>query len=440
MLLEFSVANFRSIGEEQTLYMQPAFKSKDEDHNILETGIRREPQALPVVAILGANASGKSTFLEALLYLAHIIDESGSRKKDMNYSDQSFKLNSEYKKNPTSFKIKFIAPDGALYNYYLSLFPEKISREKLTKRANVKYAKETILIERIEQKINLHNSIHNKKSFLNLWNAEINKQETALSFLANKGDVEIFDVIMLWFNRLLYILPTKLPESATAKLLHNNIFDNSLVIDFLKSADINIAGVEIKKNEFEVPSEVHSEINALIAKKLESIAPVEVETKISNSNQYNINFAHTTTQGKKIFFNIKDESEGTKSVFAFYAPLEATLAQGSILIVDELDNSLHPYLVRKIIQLFTDKKTNPKGAQLIFTTHDVTVMDKSLLRPDEIYFTEKDKETFETKLYSLAEFKGMGSVSKNDRGEKLYKDYLNGRFGAVPDVDWEVGI
>ncbi|WP_163293638.1 ATP/GTP-binding protein [Desulfovibrio sp. JC022] len=428
MLLEFSVANFRSIGEEQTLYMQPAFKSKDEDHNILETGIRREPQALPVVAILGANASGKSNILKALDTLRQIISISANRTKNDNYSDYSFKLNPDYSQKPTIFKIKFLS-FGKIYTYHIEITPEAITKENLTVVSSAKGSRIKTLIKREGQKTEFHKSIYHKKSFLDLWSADLNKQQTALAYLSNKGEVDTLESVVEWFSITGLISPDARAHLVTANTIMRQNEKKDPILKYLQNADFNICDIKITKG--------NTAKEDLTEKQRELL-------QVTNGRFHpdlKTHFAHTDTEGKIIYLSLeKDESNGTKTYFALASLILSALQIGATMWIDELDLSLHPYLIRRIIQLFTNKETNPKGAQLIFTTHDVTVMDKSLLRPDEIYFTEKDKETFETKLYSLSEFKGMGSVSKNDRGEKLYKDYLNGRFGAVPDVDWEGGI
>ncbi|OEU66024.1 MAG: hypothetical protein BA863_10900 [Desulfovibrio sp. S3730MH75] len=429
MLLEFSVANFRSIGEEQTLYMQPARKSKaDDDHNILQTGIKREPEALPCVAILGANASGKSNVLKAMFFLQNIVEESSLRKKDDVFGDNRFRLNPAYTKKPTYFRTKFVAKDGHMYQYWLELVPEAIIHEKLTVIPNTKGAREVTLIDRQQNKIELHRSIHPKKSFLDVWKAEINNQQTALAYLANKGEISIFEPITRWFATFAIASPTDYPEFITTSAIKSGTITQQEVINILQAADIHIHGINIMEEE-------SSQDLSPYEKKIHDISDGRLLPRLKTI------FTHLDTQGNLISFDLKnDESNGTKSLFALSVIIISTLIIGSRLIIDELNSTLHPYLVRKIIQLYTNKETNPHGAQLIFATHDVTVMDKTLLRPDEIYFTEKDRETFETKLFSLSEFKGVGSVGKNDRGQKLYKDYLDGRFGAVPEVDWDGGL
>ena len=124
------------------------------------------------------------------------------------------------------------------------------------------------------------------------------------------------------------------------------------------------------------------------------------------------------------------ESEGTKKIIEIAGPIFDAILNGKILIVDELDAKLHPFLTRKIISLFMDKGINSKGAQLIFATHDTNLLNIQYLRRDQIWFTEKDKSD-STDLYSLVEFRDdAGNKVRNDRN--IEKDYINGRFGAIP--------
>jgi hypothetical protein len=120
----------------------------------------------------------------------------------------------------------------------------------------------------------------------------------------------------------------------------------------------------------------------------------------------------------------KHESEGTKKLFAMAGPLVGALKDGKVLVIDELDARLHPMMTREIVNLFNSKQTNPQHAQLIFTTQDTNLLDNRLLRRDQIWFTEKDRQGA-TQLYSLAEFK-----VRND--EAFERNYIQGRYGAVP--------
>jgi uncharacterized protein len=140
---------------------------------------------------------------------------------------------------------------------------------------------------------------------------------------------------------------------------------------------------------------------------------------------------HPLREGNEVRFPVKEESYGTQRFFALSCPLLEALENGRTLFVDELDASLHPLLLRHLIELFHNPQTNPKGAQLIFNTHDTTLLDGSLFRRDQIWFMEKDREGC-SHLYSLLDFSPR-------QGEALAKGYLIGRYGAIPflsDAQW----
>lgn len=435
MLIEFSMENFKSVGKRQTLFMQPARRVKGSDY-VLETGIARESKTLPCAAILGANASGKSTIIEGLFFLKWLIQNSGERKKNSFFPDMRFKLNPEYLNKPTSFFISFIADNEYMYEYSISFFPEKIETEELTCIKNIKGSRKVELIYRDEDDTRLNKQIYHDAQILKFWKADINSQRTFLSYLSNKGDIDIFDPVILWFEKINGIDNEKFPHFITSSMVKSGSLKKDKVLRFLASADININNFEIEEDKVEIPSEIINLLTNVVGKQLEDNKEL-VSRNLENFEILNLKFEHIDINGMPIIFDFDDESDGTKHYYSIAGPVLNALEEGLTLLVDELDQSLHPFLLRKIVQLFTDKETNPRGAQLIFTTHDVTVLDRALLRPDEIYFTDKDKQSFQTELYSLAEFEGMG---KNDRREKIYKEYLTGRFRAVPEVDWDYGF
>ena len=154
------------------------------------------------------------------------------------------------------------------------------------------------------------------------------------------------------------------------------------------------------------------------------------EKKMKSETVHRLYDADGNDVGTRRFPTEKMESEGTKKIIEIAGPIFDTILNGKILIVDELDAKLHPFLTRKIISLFIDKEINSKGAQLIFATHDTNLLNIQYLRRDQIWFTEKDKSD-STDLYSLVEFRDdAGNKVRNDRN--IEKDYINGRFGAIP--------
>ena len=435
MLIQFSIENFLSIGDEQTLYLQPSSTKKDDTY-LIQTDDNKEPLLLPCVAIFGPNASGKSTIVNSLNFLDHFIRNSADNKKDALLPDVRFKLSPVWRQGNTKFEVKFCT-NNALFTYEIVFSPDSIKKEKLTQKNKKKRSRTISLIDRNEKGVTLNKKIYPQNpQFLDLWQIDVNNKQTLLAYLANKGGVTIFDPVMYWFKSVNF-LTNDFPSFFTSRMLFEEKIEKRDLRNLLKSADLHFEDITINARKKDLPNNLREILVHGLAQKTGE--PKEkIESSLRHNNQhFEIESVHLDTAGQPISFNFEtEESDGTQTLYALCGPIIDTLQSGNILVVDELENSLHPYLLRKIVQLFSSQQTNPNGAQLIFTTHDVTVMDKTLLRPDEIVFTEKDKETFQTSLFSLTDFDGIGNIIKNDRGTKLYKDYLEGRFEAVPAVDW----
>ena len=192
-------------------------------------------------------------------------------------------------------------------------------------------------------------------------------------------------------------------------------------MELFKKLDLGFTAIEVE--EFKISDETKEKIATLQDVNLK---------KTLESREYDIYTTHHVydKEGKVVGqtkFNAENfESNGTNKIISFSGPLFDTLLYGKVLFVDELDAKLHPMLTRAIVRLFMDKETNPKGAQLVFTTHDTHLLDKEYLRRDQVWFTEKDA-TEASDLYSLLEFK-----ERNDRN--FEKNYIQGRYGAIPFI------
>ena len=183
------------------------------------------------------------------------------------------------------------------------------------------------------------------------------------------------------------------------------------ICNFLTSADISIADIDVVTRR--VPGQsVHFDIAA---------GKTEVKEEDQDINE--LFFHHVTKQGKATF-RLDDESMGTRNLLFLIGPILDILDKGLTLCIDELDSSLHPLLVRRLVELFHNPSLNVKGAQLIFSTHDTSLLDSEIFRRDQIWFVEKDSEQA-SKLYPLSDF----SPRKN---EALERGYLMGRYGGLP--------
>jgi AAA15 family ATPase/GTPase len=195
-----------------------------------------------------------------------------------------------------------------------------------------------------------------------------------------------------------------------------------IVTELLKDADLGIHGVEVKKitaDDIELPKELSDEDRKRFLQYLKEEQPLHVAM-----------LHRTVKTGKTIRLPLQEESDGTQRFFQLLGPWLETVALGFTVFIDELEVSLHPLLTRELIKFIQNPKINKSGAQLIFTTHDTTLLDPELLRRDQIWFTEKDKSGA-TNLYSMSDYKER----RPRKGEAMQKGYLSGRYGAIPILE-----
>ena len=184
------------------------------------------------------------------------------------------------------------------------------------------------------------------------------------------------------------------------------------ILKYLRSADFDIQDIGIEERELTIAD-------------LPEDMPDSIKAEILNNNKrlLNIYFYHLSRDGRSVPLNKDDESDGTQRFFEFIGPFVDILENGSVVFVDELHNHFHPLMTKFLINLFHDKNINKNNAQLIFTTHETTLLDQEMFRRDQIYFCEKNNKS--TKIYPLSDFK----VRKDNN---LERSYLLGHFGALP--------
>jgi hypothetical protein len=201
-----------------------------------------------------------------------------------------------------------------------------------------------------------------------------------------------------------------------------------MLIKFLTSADLGIIGLRLQQLGADDRTKEHlGKIHSVIKDIAKELAPKATLPDMNlMTHPY---FLHQSQSGSYVELPLHDESAGTVAYFWLLGPVVKAIEDGGVLCVDELDSSLHPLLALEVLRLFSDRQRNPHGAQLIFNTHDTNLLNSSVLRRDEIWFTEKDS-TGATHLYSLSDFKPR-------KNENLERGYLQGRYGAVPFMELE---
>ena len=413
MLLQFYFSNYRSFEGEGILDMRAS------GSNELSSHIRNtlNEKVLPVTAIYGANASGKSSVFEAFQFMALCVLESLSFSDDNKKNPYKLKVDSfkfsESREKPSEFEINYIDKKGKkelYYNYGFKIDNSGILEEYLASntKTGVKRNEDYTYIFKRErnQKLYLDSSIEKFRE-----NLEISlKEKTLLVSLGAKLNIDEFIRVRTWFiNTEIINFSNSLYGAFLENILPNNIIESEEVrknlVSFINSFDDSIIDIEVEK-----------------------ISAIDENDK-DNYRVFTIHKSDKGTSTARISMN--EESSGTKKMFSLYQTLLDVLEKGGVFFADELDIKLHPLLMRNILLTFTDKEKNSNNAQLIFTTHNTIYMDMDLLRRDEIWFVEKDNGV--SNLYSLDDI-------TNEKGEKVRKDsnyekhYLLGNYGAIPNL------
>ena len=413
MLLQFYFSNYRSFEGEGILDMRAS------GSNELSSHIRNtlNEKVLPVTAIYGANASGKSSVFEAFQFMTLCVLESLSFSDDNKKNPYKLKVDSfkfsESREKPSEFEINYIDKKGKkelYYNYGFKIDNSGILEEYLASntKTGVKRNEDYTYIFKRErnQKLYLDSSIEKFRE-----NLEISlKEKTLLVSLGAKLNIDEFIRVRTWFiNTEVINFSNSLYGAFLENILPNNIIESEEVrknlVSFINSFDDSIIDIEVEK-----------------------ISAIDENDK-DNYRVFTIHKSDKGTSTARISMN--EESSGTKKMFSLYQTLLDVLEKGGVFFADELDIKLHPLLMRNILLTFTDKEKNSNNAQLIFTTHNTIYMDMDLLRRDEIWFVEKDNGV--SNLYSLDDI-------TNEKGEKVRKDsnyekhYLLGNYGAIPNL------
>lgn len=408
MLIQFNFKNFLSFRDDTTLDLS-ATKISEFNNRVVNVGGEK---ILPVAAIYGANASGKSNVYGAFEYMSEYVAESlhyGDDPKVFNENKPSpFLLDDVSENSESSFEVFFTIPGDKTekcYNYGFCIGREGVTEEWLNYKAKTARKYSSVFYRSVDEKV-LDLSGLPKSAQENI-SIALDKQVLIVS-LGAKLKVEKCKVIREWFlNNEFTDFGDIFENLYRHRMLPENFMDENVqkrVIQYFSSFDDSIKGFDIE----EIPSEGDGK-----------------ETR------YKINAVHQKKDSNDTaLIPFEMESAGTLKMFALFPDLQEVLEKGSVFFIDELNARLHPLLVRNFILIFLNPEINVNHAQLIFTTHDVWQLSNLLLRRDEIWFTEKDKDGVSS-LYSLADFVDEDGV-KIRKDESYEKNYLLGKYGAIP--------
>ncbi|MEI7954418.1 MAG: ATP-binding protein [Verrucomicrobiota bacterium] len=420
MLVEFRVENFRSLRKEQALSLVASKDKSLQDTHTMPTGLKAAPRLLRSAAIYGANACGKSNLIKALQYMQGVVAESATViQPGQTFAVQPFRLDAKSAKEPTSFEVTFVV-DGVRYQYGFSMTAQRIVSEHLL--VYKAFKPQRWFERRFDAQIgkDVYEFGPGLKGPKNLWEGATRPNSLFLS-MAVQLNSDALRPVFDWFKSGLVIFNEQAPLNPQVAIrLLQQADGRKQICDFLSAADVSIADIEVVTRK--VPGQsVHFD---LVAGKTE-VRTEEVE-------EHQLRFSHVTEQGQAVF-DLLDESSGTRNLLFLTGPVLDILGKGLTLAIDELDTSLHTLLVRELVRLFHRPEVNTGGAQLIFTTHDTSLLDApDLFRRDQIWFVEKDQDQA-SELVSLSEF----SPRKN---EALERGYLMGRYGGIPFLNHTLGM
>ena len=402
MLIRFSFKNFKSFKNENCLDME-ATSLKEHEYNVAKT---ENGEYLKVSAIYGANASGKTNVLQAFDYMKKRILVSDDSKKNSPIDEEniySFMINNA----PIALEVEILAKNNKIYKYGFEVLKDTIISEWLfEKRVNKFYAifeRENNNVSMKPNKISDLVNIDERTLFLNIY-SKIDRN--------NEDFSNVYD----WFVNSMYLdlgnpnFERFINNRVSLKILSDENYKKEL-LKFIKTFDSGIEGIRT--------------------------TPDSIEAVKSNNGIIDIEVLHRGENGELKELPFYLESNGTRKMFHLFDFFMDALKNGMVLFVDELDAKLHPLLTRYIINLFHNSQTNIGNGQLIYSTHDTVNLNKETFRRDEIWFAEKDKDGI-SEIYALSDYileddKNAGKKVRNDA--TYNKDYLTGRYGAIPVLE-----
>ena len=414
MILRFEVGNFLSIKDRMCLDLRA---SSDSEHRETNTETIDGETVLRSVAVYGANGSGKSNVLAAYAFMRNFVQNSSKdSQQDEEIDVTPFRLSTETEKAPSFFEVEFLS-EGVRYRYGFEVTRESVHSEWLFSSNS---SREAELFTREGDVITCNSERFKEgKEFVG------RTRPNALFLSVNAqfaGEVSTRVLRAILASRFVRgNRADRVMLANTARRLQDDSF-RALALQLLEAADLAIKGVRVEnppqKDLVESP-EVAIYEPGLIGRAVSTIKTLHAKYSADNKEV-----------GEVEFDLLRSESGGTIRFVGLIAPIVEALERGSLLIVDELDARMHPLMTRFLVNLFHGP-SNPAGAQLIFATHDVNLLSNRYFRRDQIWFTEKDR-CEATHLYSLADYRIEGEKVRKDAS--FAKDYLLGKFGAVPFI------
>jgi uncharacterized protein len=410
MLVEFSVTNFRSFGTRQTLSLVASTGKELRQTHVIDPSAPATPDLVRSAVIYGPNAAGKSNLILALNFMRDFVVGSANQwKMGDSIPIAPFTLDAGMADKPSEFEIIFVV-NNIRYQYGFEIIHNRVESEWL-------FAYPEGRPQRwFRRKANTRDwefgpSFRGQRK---VWQDATRDNALFLS-TAVQLNAEQLEPVFDWFHNRLRLISSDIDPSFS---IHQSATDETwrqCIAKFLSAADLSINDIQVKPHQFEIPENLPTGLRRQILRDTKDV------------DLHEIRFSHHTESGDEVFLDLEQESRGTQKLFTLAGPWIDVLMQGWVLFVDELDTSLHPQIMRYLIGLFHNPEINTKGAQLVFSTHDTSILDRSVFRRDQIWFVEKDSH-LQSQLYPLTDFSPR-------KGENLEHGYLRGRYGALPFIE-----
>ncbi|MFI1018099.1 ATP/GTP-binding protein [Streptomyces sp. NPDC020965] len=420
MLLRFQVTNHASLRDEQELSLVAADRHPDRAEGEVSGSGHR---VVPVAAIYGTNASGKSNVIDALGWMRRAVLSSFRRwDPSGGVPRRSFALRADSSSHPSVFMVDF-ALEGIRHEFGFSVDDERVLEEWLYYYPE---GRQRRLYERKPgNKINFGRSLTGHRKVIS---ELLRPNSLYLSVAAAQGHQQL-GAIYRWFRFGLSMATDADFQNRLDHTVHLCLDDKhqsvaTPVMALLRFADLGVSGLEIEKAD-EQAQDMHKRLTQAVREALGD------QVYVGAAPLDRVRVEHRTADG--VFpLDLAEESSGTRTWVGLIGPVITTLTRGAVLCVDELDARLHPYLVDALVGMFQSPEINRSGAQLVFSTHEAALLGRNVrteIFRDQVWFTEKDPGTLATRLFPMTEF------SVRDSAENLEKRYLAGRYGAVPFLD-----
>jgi uncharacterized protein len=429
MLIDFKVTNFRSIREEQTLSLVASNYEKDLPDCVIERDLPglSGVKFLRGAAIYGANASGKSNVLQAIRFLANFVRKSATKiQPGESTQTEPFKLDQTSITQPSKFEITFVAED-IRYLFGLSLTTQRVIEEYLV--AYPKGLPQRWYHRTYDEQQQTYNWARPATGFKRDKSLEEKTREnSAFLSVAPQFNHPQLTPVFNWFKTNFHFIQLSAdgvfgPDLTVKQLAKPDHQDRILTL--LKNADIGVSEAKVvrKPISIEIIAKFFSKTVIQELKLEEALA----KEPLASKEKIEIQLFHKVDGMDPVSLDFEsEESAGTRRFFSLIGPWLDILESGKTVFIDEIETSLHPLLIRELLKLLFSAENNPKGAQVVFTTHNPILLDTTLMRRDQIWFTEKSS-TGATHLYPLTDYQPR-------KDEALAKGYLSGRYGGIPFI------